>query len=208
MSKIRAAIFIGLTFVLVLMVAAFQFTPPGRPGGLTGVQEFLTSGMWVVPQGVSHVRVTMWGGGGGTLCHAPGGGGAYTDTVVPVTPGMAYTVTVGSGGANDGSNGGDSKFVASDGTVLAFAGGGQGGTAGGNGGQADSSAQISHPGEDEVNNILGGTAYNAYLAPDNEFAIFGNGSAGLTGKGGNSSVSCIPDTGGPPGNPGFVLLTY
>jgi len=58
------------TLALLLVAAAgfwgFQLhgqDPPKHKirGGLTGVQEFFTSGTFTVPDGVSHVMVTMWG---------------------------------------------------------------------------------------------------------------------------------------------------
>ena len=97
---------------------------------------------WTAPAGATRVRVKAWGGGGGsgtyyhsgfnniTTCGGGGGGGGYAESIVPVTPGVSYTVTVGAGGAagsaqtlySNGTNGGSSSF-----SNLVLAGGGAGG---------------------------------------------------------------------------------
>jgi len=99
--------------------------------GLTGVQEFFTSGTFTVPRGVAHVMLTMWGAGGG------GGAGISSTTLrarlvvlavealipAPVTPGMTYNVILGLGGTgavNPGDNsadGGDGRLIKSRGTA-------------------------------------------------------------------------------------------
>jgi hypothetical protein len=70
------------------------------------------------------------GGGVGELPGGVGGGGAYTKTIVSVTPGATYTVVVGTGGigvdGGTGGNGGASQFLNPSDTVLAFANGGSG----------------------------------------------------------------------------------
>ena len=83
------------------------------------VQEFTATGNFVVPSNTSCVQVILVGGGGGggyrkTSNTNPrpgsaGGGGQYIDTLIPVTPGNTYTVTIGAGGAAStslSSNGG------------------------------------------------------------------------------------------------------
>jgi len=179
--------------------------------------------------------VTMWGGGGGggagnvagagCTYGSGGGGGAYTQTVVPVTAGLTYAVTVGSGGiggvnaGDNGSNGGDSQFALGN-TLLAFAGAGQGGSGGttsgssstaGIGGQADSTAQISHAGHNGYtvsNPHSNGLAYAANLQPNGSVSSTGissgefNGySFGLGGLYGNCGSAVN-------GTSGYVLLTF
>ena len=141
---------------------------PTGPGGYLGLREYaFFNGTFVVPAGVTHLMVELWGAGGGgggggasTTVNQPGyGGGAgqpgiYTRKVITVTPGTALDVTLGEGGlggalGQDGSDGTMTKIEFA-GTILAFAGGGGRGTAGttsvfgGNYlGQLDPSAPIS-----------------------------------------------------------------
>ena len=113
---------------------------------------------WTAPGGVTSVTVTVIGGGGGGSGGAwsegncagdaglggAGGAGGYTvNQVVPVTPGQAYSVTVGGGGAGgaracggnyqNGAPGGSSSFgsvVATGGGAGVWYAGGVGGTPG------------------------------------------------------------------------------
>lgn len=127
---------------------------PGKGGGFSGMKEFVEPGTYefVVPQGVTHVMLEMWGagGGGGAAMYAGGGAGggggsgAYTRTVVAVTPGAVYYITVGAGGASGvegagqdcasgpcapGRDGGTTTFSTLNG-ALASAPGGSGGAGG------------------------------------------------------------------------------
>ena len=77
-----------------------------RPGFGSGVQNFSTSGNFVVPPGVSQVEVELWGGGSGTFASAAsapsggGSGGGYArKRIVGLNPWQQITVTVGSGGS-------------------------------------------------------------------------------------------------------------
>ena len=117
-------------------------------------QTFSSSGTWTCPAGVTTITVEAWGAGGAGGGNASnrdggggGGGGAYSkSTTISVTPGVTYTVNVGTGGtgtALNGTAGGDSWF---DSTSVLLAKGGAGGisgtlvsgAAGGNGGAAGS----------------------------------------------------------------------
>jgi hypothetical protein len=84
---------------------------------------FGASGSWQAPAGVTQVTVECWGPGGNGNAGptgnpltggAGGGGGAYASSVVSVTPGNSYTITVGTGGSET-----DTSFES---TVIADAG--------------------------------------------------------------------------------------
>ena len=131
--------------------------------------SFTSSGTFSVPTGVTTVDVLVVGGGGGGGSDNGGGGGAGGLVFRPgftVTPGGTVTVTVGNGGAPDGSDnhpvvsGQNSVF----GTLTAQGGGGggtgtscqgaQGGSGGGGnghgthpGGQAGQGTQDTQSGE-------------------------------------------------------------
>ena len=111
---------------------------------------FVNDGAFVVPTGVSQIKVEAWGGGGAGNRGNGGGGGAYTFEKINVTPGQSFTIEVGKGGvATDVSgvrvNGTDSTFSSGQ-TVLVRAAAGEGGLHGtqgtantGAGGHADNS---------------------------------------------------------------------
>ena len=97
---------------------------------------------WVVPSGVTRIRVLLIGGGGGggfDIGGGGGGGGFREVSNVVTTPGEVVTVTSGSGGNGDesrgtpcvGANGTSSSIVLSSGTLTAIGGGGGGGQDGG-----------------------------------------------------------------------------
>jgi len=207
-----------------------------------GVKEFFVSGKWTVPTGVSHVLVTMWGaGGGGAQSNGTyhfgggGGGGAYTSTVVAVTSGTTYTITVGKGGTagvnpgDNGTNGGTSRFALGS-TILVRAGGGQGGFgattngpgAPGAGGKADGTAQISHAGgsglfaDDQNDLTYGGDAYASNLSPEPPGVLapnqFSAPAVELVFRSRKFGWGGFPDQcgGGAPlnGNAGYVLLSF
>jgi len=102
----------------------------------TSIQTFSTTGTtsWTAPAGVTSVSylVVAGGGGGGGDANSTGGGGGggggYRTGTLSVTPGTAYTVTVGAGGAGGatgrGSNGSNSVFA----TITSTGGGGGGGS--------------------------------------------------------------------------------
>jgi hypothetical protein len=113
--------------------------PPG-PGGINGIEEFQASTTWVAPTNVTHVLVEAWGaggGGGGSSLECGnssytggggGGGGGYVRSVIPVTAGQTYTLTVGAGGAGGpqetGGSPGGTTSISLAGTTLLMAGGG------------------------------------------------------------------------------------
>jgi hypothetical protein len=143
--------------------------PTGLPGTgiLNGTQDFTGNGIWTAPSGVTRVIVELWGGGGGGGINGGplgltsgfgGGAGAYARSVIVVTPGNIYSVTIGAGGAED-VDGGASQFTDNTNTVLLQSGGGVQGYDGsgsktcsssppycGSGGTPSATAQIGHSG--------------------------------------------------------------
>jgi hypothetical protein len=150
----------------------------------------LASYTWVAPAGITHVLVEMWGAGGGSGFLNAGGSGAYSRSVVAVTPGATYLIFVGGGGVsgpNTGGNGSDSSMNLA-GTRLIFAGGGFVIF----GGNADPTAALSRSGTDaDLAALKGGSAFGAFFCPGPE--------ANLTGRGGDP---------GNAGHAGYVLLTW
>jgi hypothetical protein len=128
------------------------------------MEEFAQPGSFTftVPPGVTHLRVDLYGAGGGSTLDpttgnlATGGGGAYSATILTVNPGDALTVVVGTGGlaeqaCGNGVNGGDTQILGPSQAVLAVAHGGATGNVcgaggAGAGGAADPTALISHAG--------------------------------------------------------------
>ncbi len=96
---------------------------------------------WVCPTGVTSIELFLVGGGGGGEYSASyynsynssynygdgggGGGGGVIQQTLPVTPGETYGITIGAGGAVS-SDGGDSVFYDSLGTISTSYGGGKG----------------------------------------------------------------------------------
>lgn len=109
---------------------------PAMLPGFSNMQAFTSSGTFTVPAGVTRVKVTVIGGGGGAgynSTYASGGGGSggrSVGVVTGLTQGQQITVTVGAGGtspgtAGNGTGGGTSSF----GSYITATGGG-GGTGG------------------------------------------------------------------------------
>lgn len=103
---------------------------------------FSSSAQWTCPRGIDQITVELWGagggGGGGTAAYYPcnntcggkGGKGGYTKSVIQVTPGTTFTISIGSGGAGgsegkDGLDGENSLF-----SNQVVANGGKGGKKG------------------------------------------------------------------------------
>lgn len=87
--------------------------------------QFDSSTTFTIPQGVSCVRVELWGGGGaggesdGSKGGGGGGGGAYIQrSGYAVSPGSVYTITVGAGGVISGANGGPTSFASGVGLTV------------------------------------------------------------------------------------------
>jgi len=118
-----------------------EITDPGLHPFSPGGNDF------VVPPGVTHLLLEMWGAGGGgggggdqgdggtASGGGGGGGGGYTRALVAVTPGATYTVVVGTGGlggaaTQNGTDGLETYIQDPTGHILAQAPGGKGGNAG------------------------------------------------------------------------------
>src|SRR6266849_475704 len=177
--------------------------PAGPSGGLSGRQEFQSSGTFVVPTGVSRLSVELYGaGGGGTVLRCNngggGGGGAYTSTILSVQEGQTLTISVGAGGLagasyTPGGNGGDTQVLDPNNTVLAVAHGGSGGqpdstpcgppAAGAAGGAPDPNAMVSHSGASAPSFSPLDSGGMGYLVTGFAFqpnGQFGGGGAGAT----------------------------
>jgi len=169
---------------------------------------------WVVPAGVTQIKVEVWGGGGGgggafAGNGGGGGGGAYNTNVLNVSAGQSYTITIGTGGGS-GANGNSSTVSGPGGTVTAnggSAGGGGlfsngGGGAGGTGGTFAGGAGGTSSGNGAGGG--GGAGNNGAGAP---------GGNAVTGSGGAGNPNVAPYIGGNggtyrttngTGNPGSV----
>lgn len=201
---------------------------------------FNSSGTFTVPAGVTSITVQAFGGGGGGGTfggrnRAGGGGGAYASSIISVTPGTSYPVTVGPGGG-PGVNGGNSSFntnlvVAAGGssntmslvggaggTVAVSSGntryaGGAGGTASGNnnqgggggGGSAFTNANGNTGGPG--NSAAGGAGGTGTGTGGNGGANGGNGSIGNTPGGGGGGRGEGGATSGTGAN-GRVIISY
>ena len=81
--------------------------------GTNPAQNSGTAGTFTVPTGLTSLAAKVWGSGGGSgTCSntAGGGGGGFSSGTLAVTPGQAFTVSVGEGGeegpGKQGWNGG------------------------------------------------------------------------------------------------------
>lgn len=91
--------------------------------------EFLSSGNWTCPKGVSKAYLWASGGGGagggsGGADSGGGGGGAPIIWVaVDVVPDTVYAVTIGAGGTGNASNSGSQGSSTTFGSLATFPGG-------------------------------------------------------------------------------------
>ncbi|UWG98593.1 DUF5057 domain-containing protein [Dehalobacter sp. DCM] len=162
------------------------------------------SNTWTCPAGVSSIKVELWGGGGGsararngTKLIGGGGGGAYTMGTLTVTPGTAYSYTVGAGGTggtssnNSGGNGVNSTFQVGAITLTANGGRGSSNANGAAGGAASTGTSV-------TTSYKGGDGANA----GSTYSGGGGGGAGRTGDGGNAATSAAGAGNTPGGNGG------
>ncbi|MFO7658808.1 MAG: hypothetical protein R6W78_17240, partial [Bacteroidales bacterium] len=188
----------------IVAYCIFFLTIAFTASGQVVTQTYSANGTFTVPAGVGQITVECWGGGGGTrndgtARRGGGGGGAYARSVLIVTPGEDYSVTVGTGGiaANPGQAGGNSSFS----TLVIASGGAGGGNSGGTGGTvAASTGDVRYAGGsgstrgNPIGGGGGGSAFNNANGNDGVGTVGGNG----TGNGGDGGAN------GQSGNDGFV----
>jgi len=149
-------------------------------------QTFTSSGTYTVPSSATAIKIECIGGGGGgssitnsSRRGAAGGGGAYALSIITVTAGSSYSVTVGTGGvANTGGR--NSTFNTT--AVVAAGGGGATGnsiTANGVGGSTASS----------IGTVKSAGGNGADGDVTTNYSGGGGGAAGSTGAGGNGTGS-------------------
>lgn len=158
---------------------------------------------FVVPQGVTSIKVEVWGagGGGGPVSISSsggsggggGGGGAYRVATLSVNSNENYTITIGAGGTS-GNNGGATTVSGPGGTVTAN-GGGAGGTGSffGNGGAGAAGTGGT------FNGAAGGASSGNGAGGGGAAGNNGSGTAGANnaaGTGGAGSPNNIPYIGG------------
>jgi hypothetical protein len=150
-------------------------------GNAQTTQIFNTAGAntWTCPAGVTTVTVECFGAGGcgssrtNSGQNGGGGGGAYASSIIAVTAGTVYNLTVGAGGTSGGTNnGGNTSFNVASVVALGGTGLANGVAAGGAGGLAAGST-----GTTKFNGGVGGTSGGGNSGG-------GGGGAGSTGAGG------------------------
>jgi len=187
---------------------------------------------WTVPNGVSKIKVELWGaagGGGGAGAYSyslysggSGGSGGYAEGEMNVTAGQQFTITVGLGGNagnnatgyslgyssgdTDGGNGGDTWFGSAS-TLKA---------AGGTGGKKGSFSNLTVNGTPGTANIGTITGYSDG-SPDNVLDVFQGLPRSyiydrfLTSKPGAGGYYIIPYSLTNPatsGEDGFAIITF
>ncbi|MDR0474566.1 MAG: hypothetical protein LBH43_12950 [Treponema sp.] len=171
--------------------------------------EFFASGVFHVPEGVTEVRVTACGAGGGaegkpSSGGAGGGAAAIVQQKYTVTPDTNINVTVGiggTGGYSTDTNNPNSTYKAPTsggatiiGSLVTLPGGGKantnsggskGGIGGGNGGNGKSGPPPGNKGEDGIIGVGGAGSSSPVYNP----GAGGGGSLGDGGKGGEAGSS-------------------
>lgn len=195
---------------------------------------------WTVPAGVNSLRVKLWGAGGGGPQYANraaiggpkyvggnghGGGGAFADVALAVTPGETLTVMVGSGGSAgvrgsraaaygggggarakyaEGGGGGGRSAIRRGSTELATAGGGGGAAADADGtyGDGGPGGLNGHDGKhgDTIDGTYGKGGRGATVAVGGPGGASGGskiiGEAGARFKGGDALANSHTSSGG------------
>lgn len=143
----------------------------------SGTQSFTSSGIFVVPAGVTSLTVELVGAGGdgGGNGGGGGGGGGYASGIYTVTPGDSIYVDVGTGGG--GPNGGSTNIAQLG--ITAF--GGDNGTSVSNPNIGGGGVGGNATGGNIVNNT-GGTGGGGY------WTYFGGGGGGAAGPAGNGTT--------------------
>lgn len=140
--------------------------------GPVSAQEvtFTSNSTWTVPPGVTTISVEVVGAGGNGVANGRGGGGGggYASGTFSVTPGTAYTITVGTAGSSIATSVSGLGIQATPGASAPFSTAATGGAGG-----VGSGGTINHTGG------TGGTGTYTY------FGGGGGGAAGPTSNGGN-----------------------
>ena len=169
---------------------------------LAGSTPTLTNTSWTAPAGVNQVEVLVVAGGGGAGFDgngAAGGGGAgglIYNSNFSVTPGTAYTVTVGAGGSaagvanTTGSNGSNSVF----GSLTAIGGGGSSVRAGSSSG--GSSGGTGDGTNSNVWTVGSATAGQGFPGANTQLTLQGGGGGGGAGGPGSPGLSATGGGGG------------
>ena len=191
--------------IAVVPTAPFvQFKLNSLTPGFSRMATFYASGNFVVPNGVSRVKVRLCGGGGGGGAGATneggagGGAGGYAELILQVAPGALVPVTVGGGGAGGATSGasagggGTSSFGAS---VSA--------TGGSGGSNATSYAFGGAPGVGSGGGLVTAGGYGSD-GNGGSVTFAGNGGASMFGGGGRaaSAGGAIEQSGTSPGSGG------
>jgi hypothetical protein len=220
---------VAANIALAAQAPFINYKLPALRPGFAAMQVFTSSGTFVVPNGVTTVKVRLTGGGGSGGYHSvmpAGGGGAggqATGIVGGLTPGQTIAVTVGAGGNAPGSpgtgaTGGTSSFGS---YLLAYGGvGGGGGTAvifanaGGAGGAAYN-GQLNVNGSDGSDSIVvacrggdGGGPGNGRGASGPLAGLPAYGYGGGGGGGGTTTGASPTGYPGGAGAPGIVIIEY
>lgn len=137
-------------------------------GGQIQSQLFTSSSSWTAPTGVTRVRATVVGGGGGARQSSPGGIGGLAIGEYTVTPGTSYTVTIGTGGAGSTSTSG-SGGTSSFGAFLSATGGS--GNSGGASTNGTGSSGTLRNNTAYVNNLLVGQPLSGQSYKDTDASL-------------------------------------
>lgn len=187
-------------------------------------QVFTGSGNFVIPQGVTRVKVRVVGGGGGAAGgggsnNFVGGGGAaggYAEKFIDVVPGDTFLVTIGSGGGGGGALGGTGGTSSFGSEVSATGGGGgqgstvscAGGVGGvGTGGSLNTQGGDGGDGYPSANTIQGGAGGNTVFGGAGRTGVGGGLDGGAPGAGGGGAWGGTAGSGGDGAN-GIVIVEF
>lgn len=179
-------------------------------------EVFNNTQTWTCPAGVTSIYVEGCGGGAsgrdGPLS-VGGNAAALVRKRLKVTPGFAYSVTVGGGGSGVYGNGGDSTITRAGVTLFRAPGAGGGTGYQGNGAQVYSSTVLSETIGNTFDGAKVSTAWGGQAGP------YGSGAAGATsgvksnagsntgaGGGGQASSSQVVNIGD--GGSGKIVISY
>ncbi len=150
---------------------------------------------FIVPPGVTSIKIKAWGAGGGgssyNFQNAGGGAGGYTEGLLTVTPAAVYSVMVGEGGVCDGASDVISYGFGGSYSSLNF-----GGFGGGLSGIYTGAATIVPTDQSRALLLAGGgggaerAAPNAYCTSGGQGgdAVFGGGMPNMHGENGGVKI--------------------